>query len=102
MDPTVAPPSPFLVFVQGLALSFGLVVAIGVQNAFVLRLALRRARQSHRLARSAAAASLAWFSLLGFGARWLAPWLARSRAWQVLQFTFEPAVSRFWPFALGK
>jgi L-lysine exporter family protein LysE/ArgO len=32
----------------------------------------------------AAAASLIWFSLLGFGARWLAPWFARPRAWQVL------------------
>ena len=26
----------------------------------------------------------AWFSALGFGARWLAPWFARPRAWQVL------------------
>jgi L-lysine exporter family protein LysE/ArgO len=25
-----------------------------------------------------------WFSALGFGARWLAPWFARPRAWQVL------------------
>ncbi|MNJ81255.1 arginine exporter protein [compost metagenome] len=25
-----------------------------------------------------------WFGLLGFGARWLAPWFARPRAWQVL------------------
>ena len=32
----------------------------------------------------AAGASLAWFSLLGFGARWLAPWFARPKAWQVL------------------
>jgi L-lysine exporter family protein LysE/ArgO len=32
----------------------------------------------------ASAASLAWFSALGFGARWLAPWFARPRAWQVL------------------
>ena len=24
-----------------------------------------------------------WFSLLGFGARWLAPWFARPKAWQV-------------------
>lgn len=29
-------------------------------------------------------ASLVWFALLGFGARWLAPWFARPRAWQVL------------------
>jgi L-lysine exporter family protein LysE/ArgO len=180
------------VFVQGLALSFGLIVAIGAQNAFVLRQglrrehvggvvlfcaaadaaliaagvlgmaqalgkspdlaralafagaaflavygwqALRRARQAHRLATSAAGsssslagavaqaaaftllnphvyldtvllvgsigaqqppalrgwfiagaagASLAWFSLLGYGARWLAPWFARPRAWQML------------------
>ncbi|NBS45497.1 MAG: amino acid transporter [Betaproteobacteria bacterium] len=32
----------------------------------------------------ASAASLGWFSALGFGARWLAPWFARPRAWQVL------------------
>ena len=32
----------------------------------------------------AAGASLAWFCLLGFGARWLAPWFARPLAWQVL------------------
>lgn len=30
------------VFIQGLALSFGLIVAIGAQNAFVLRQGLRR------------------------------------------------------------
>jgi len=32
----------------------------------------------------AASASLLWFVLLGSGARWLAPWLAQPRAWQVL------------------
>ncbi len=32
----------------------------------------------------ASSASLFWFVLLGFGARWLAPWFARPRAWQVL------------------
>jgi len=182
----------FAVFVQGLVLSFGLIVAIGAQNAFVLRQglrrehvgtvvlfcaaadavliaagvmgmaqavgdrpnvaralalagaaflavygwqALRRVRQAHRLdaaqegsvltlsaaAAQAAAftllnphvyldtvllvgsigaqqpaglqgwfiagasgASLAWFAMLGFGARWLAPWFARPRAWQML------------------
>jgi L-lysine exporter family protein LysE/ArgO len=192
MDPTAALPAAFPVFVQGLALSFGLIVAIGAQNAFVLRQglrrehvgsvvlfcavadavliaagvmgmaqalgqspnlaralalagaaflaaygwqALRRARQVYRLDASvagsslslaaavaqaaaftllnphvyldtvllvgsigaqqppalqawfiagAAGASLVWFSLLGFGARWLAPWFARPRAWQVL------------------
>jgi L-lysine exporter family protein LysE/ArgO len=35
-------------------------------------------------AAGASAASLLWFSALGFGARWLAPWFARPRAWQVL------------------
>lgn len=29
-------------------------------------------------------ASVCWFGLLGFGARWLAPLFARPRAWQVL------------------
>ena len=32
----------------------------------------------------ASSASLLWFTALGFGARWLAPWFARPRAWQVL------------------
>lgn len=32
----------------------------------------------------ASAASVVWFILLGFGARWLAPWFSRPRAWQVL------------------
>lgn len=32
----------------------------------------------------ASSASLLWFALLGFGARWLAPWFARPLAWQVL------------------
>jgi L-lysine exporter family protein LysE/ArgO len=180
------------VFIQGLMLGFGLIVAIGAQNAFVLRQglrrehvgsivafcaladavliaagvmgmaqalgespalaralalggaaflayygvqALRRARDPHQLraaaggpglSRSAAmaqaaaftllnphvyldtvllvgsigaqqpgalrwwfvlgasAASMLWFGLLGFGARWLAPVFARPRAWQVL------------------
>jgi L-lysine exporter family protein LysE/ArgO len=180
------------VFIQGLALSFGLIVAIGAQNAFVLRQglrrehvgsivlfcatadallmtagvmgmaqaigehpqvaralalagavflalyglqALRRARVAHLLwaaedgvglGRAAAVAqaaaftllnphvyldtvllvgsigaqheagvrwwfvagactsSIVWFVLLGYGARWLAPWFARPRAWQVL------------------
>ena len=31
-----------------------------------------------------AGAGLVWFSLLGFGARWLAPWFTRPRAWQTL------------------
>jgi L-lysine exporter family protein LysE/ArgO len=32
----------------------------------------------------ACTASVMWFSALGYGARWLAPWFARPRAWQVL------------------
>lgn len=32
----------------------------------------------------ASTASMVWFGLLGFGARWLAPWFSRARAWQVL------------------
>jgi L-lysine exporter family protein LysE/ArgO len=35
-------------------------------------------------AAGASTASLAWFSLLGMGARWLAPWFARPTAWRVL------------------
>ncbi len=184
--------SAFPVFIQGLALGLGLIVAIGAQNAFVLRQGLRRehvgsvvlfcavadaaliaagvlgmaralgqspdlaralalagalflavygwralmrARQAHRLQApaggagmgrgaalaqaaaftllnphvyldtvllvgsigaqqpvalqgwfiaGAAFASVSWFTLLGFGARWLAPWFARPRAWQLL------------------
>ena len=32
----------------------------------------------------ASTASLLWFALLGYGARWLAPWFARPKAWQLL------------------
>ncbi len=32
----------------------------------------------------AVSASMLWFTLLGFGSRWLAPLFARPRAWQVL------------------
>ncbi|WP_029044609.1 LysE/ArgO family amino acid transporter [Cupriavidus sp. amp6] len=32
----------------------------------------------------ASSASLFWFGLLGFGARWLLPWFARPWAWRVL------------------
>ena len=32
----------------------------------------------------AASGSVLWFVGLGYGARWLAPWFARPRAWQVL------------------
>jgi L-lysine exporter family protein LysE/ArgO len=32
----------------------------------------------------ASSASLLWFALLGFGARWLAPWFGRPRAWKML------------------
>lgn len=35
-------------------------------------------------AAGACGASLLWFTLLGHGARWLAPWFARPRAWQWL------------------
>jgi L-lysine exporter family protein LysE/ArgO len=30
-------------------------------------------------------ASLVWFSALGFGARWLAPWFAKPMAWRMLE-----------------
>ncbi|RZT39368.1 LysE/ArgO family amino acid transporter [Cupriavidus agavae] len=32
----------------------------------------------------ASGASLLWFTALGYGARWLAPWFARPAAWRVL------------------
>ena len=192
MNPAATVSLAFPVYVQGLALSLGLIVAIGAQNAFVLRQglrrefvgsvvafcaladavliaagvlgmaqalgenpglaralavagalflavygwqALRRARHANRLdaagggeglrwgaalAQAAAftllnphvyldtvllvgsigaqqplafrgwfiagasSASLIWFGALGYGARWLAPWFARPRAWQML------------------
>ncbi|MDE2455224.1 MAG: LysE family transporter, partial [Burkholderiales bacterium] len=42
MNPTETAALAFPVYVQGLALSLGLIVAIGAQNAFVLRQGLRR------------------------------------------------------------
>jgi L-lysine exporter family protein LysE/ArgO len=49
----------------------------------------KRMRPSARALRSwfvagASAASMLWFGLLGYGARWLAPWFARPRAWRML------------------
>ena len=32
----------------------------------------------------ASSASFLWFAMLGYGARWLAPWFARPKAWQLL------------------
>jgi L-lysine exporter family protein LysE/ArgO len=192
MTPLFADAHALAAFAQGLTLSFGLIVAIGAQNAFVLRQglrrehvgsvvlfcaladalliaagvlgmaqalgerpalaralalvgaiflatygwqALRRSRQPQALALSggggafgrgaavaqaaaftllnphvyldtvllvgsvgaqqpaalrgwfiagASFASFAWFVLLGYGARWLAPWFAQARAWQLL------------------
>jgi L-lysine exporter family protein LysE/ArgO len=52
-----------------------LVGSIGAQQPAVLRV---------WFVIGASFASLLWFGLLGFGSRWLAPWFARPRAWQVL------------------
>jgi L-lysine exporter family protein LysE/ArgO len=52
-----------------------LVGAVGAQQPSGLRLAFMA---------GAASGSLLWFALLGYGARWLAPWFARPRAWQIL------------------
>ncbi|CAJ0702248.1 LysE/ArgO family amino acid transporter [Ralstonia holmesii] len=52
-----------------------LVGSIGAQQAVALR---------GWFVAGAGSASLFWFVTLGFGARWLAPWFARPRAWQVL------------------
>ncbi len=52
-----------------------LVGSIGAQQPFVLR---------PWFVAGASFASLLWFGMLGFGARWLAPWFAKPQAWQVL------------------
>lgn len=52
-----------------------LVGSIGAQQPVVLR---------PWFVAGASFASLLWFALLGFGARWLAPWFARPKAWQIL------------------
>ncbi|CAG2145099.1 LysE/ArgO family amino acid transporter [Cupriavidus plantarum] len=52
-----------------------LVGSIGAQQAATLRI---------WFVAGASAASLCWFGMLGFGARWLAPWFARPVAWRVL------------------
>ncbi len=52
-----------------------LVGSIGAQQPLVLR---------PWFVAGASFASLFWFALLGFGARWLAPWFARPKAWQIL------------------
>ena len=52
-----------------------LVGGLGAQQPPLLR---------HWFIAGASTASAVWFAALGFGARWLAPWFARPRAWQVL------------------
>jgi L-lysine exporter family protein LysE/ArgO len=52
-----------------------LVGSVGAQQAGVLKAFF---------VAGAACASAAWFGTLGFGARLLAPWFARPRAWQLL------------------
>ena len=53
----------------------------------------------------AALASLSWFVLLGYGARWLAPWFAHAKAWQVLDaligLMMLGMVAMLIPMALG-
>ena len=46
----------------------------------------------------ASSASLLWFTLLGYGARALAPWFAKPRAWQVLDALIGLTM---WALALG-
>ena len=52
-----------------------LVGSVGAQHAPLARVAF---------VAGAALASAGWFAAVGFGARWLAPWFARPRAWQWL------------------
>jgi L-lysine exporter family protein LysE/ArgO len=51
----------------------------------------------------AAGASLAWFAALGYGARWLAPWFERPRAWQLLDaligLMMLAMAASLWPLA---
>jgi L-lysine exporter family protein LysE/ArgO len=53
----------------------------------------------------AASASVLWFSGLGWGARVLAPWFARPRAWQVLDvvigLTMLALAASLWPWVFG-
>lgn len=53
----------------------------------------------------AASASALWFTSLGYGARWLAPWFARPRAWQVLDAVIGVMMLalawQLWPLARG-
>jgi L-lysine exporter family protein LysE/ArgO len=52
-----------------------LVGAVGAQQTAALRPAFLR---------GACTASALWFSAIGYGARWLAPWFARPGAWRTL------------------
>ena len=83
-DPTLTAASPaFAVFLQGLALSFGLIVAIGAQNAFVLRQGLRREHVASVVLFCAVAdAVLIAAGVLGMAqALGQSPMLARALAW---------------------
>jgi arginine exporter protein ArgO len=83
------------VFVQGLFLSLGLIVAIGAQNAFVLRQGLRREHVGSVVAFCAVADALlitagvlGMAQALGDGLRWRGLWLWAGR--------------RFWPCMAGE
>ena len=62
MMETLAGPPGVAVFSHGFILGLGLIVAIGAQNAFVLRQGLRREHVGPVVAWCAAAASLAWLT----------------------------------------
>lgn len=65
----------------GFSTGFALIVAIGSQNAMLLRQGLMR---RHVLVLAAMAASLVWFTALSFGARLLAPLFAPPITWRIL------------------
>jgi hypothetical protein len=77
-EPSATASLAFPVFVQGLALSLGLIVAIGAQNAFVLRQGLRREHVGSvvlfcALADACSSPRACW--------AWRRPW-GRARAWR--------------------
>ena len=103
MSPIAPAPLAMPVFVQGLALGLGLIVAIGAQNAFVLRQGLRREQVGTVVLFCAAAdAALIAAGVLGLGqAIGRSPGLARALAlggaaflavyaWQALQRARRP------------
>ena len=68
----------------GFLLGLSLIIAIGSQNAFVLKQGLKREHIFFVCLFCAVSASFFFFFALGYGARLLRPLFAKPKAWNIL------------------